>query len=129
MTGAPLSGFADAARPAAGCEPRVGFAGGRFPHLPWVIRVGYGIYRDTSVYQNIVLQMAQQAPFSKSLSVANSAGLPADAGQRIQSLLRGHPRYICASIPITASATRRPGSLRCSAICRPRCKCVPPTLA
>jgi hypothetical protein len=40
-----------------------------------VIRAGYGIYYDTSVYQNIALQMAQQPPLSKSFSVQNS---PAD---------------------------------------------------
>jgi hypothetical protein len=41
-----------------------------------VIRAGYGVYDDTSVYQNIAVQMAQQAPLSKSLSVQNSAADP-----------------------------------------------------
>jgi hypothetical protein len=36
-----------------------------------VIRAGYGVYYDTSIYQTIALQMAQQAPLSKSLSVEN----------------------------------------------------------
>jgi trimeric autotransporter adhesin len=40
-----------------------------------VVRAGYGVYRDTSVYENIATQLAQQAPLSKSLSVQNG---PAD---------------------------------------------------
>jgi hypothetical protein len=38
-----------------------------------VVRGGYGIYRDTSVYSSIASRMAQQSPLSKSLSVQNSA--------------------------------------------------------
>jgi len=41
-----------------------------------VIRGGYGIYYDTSVYQPIAMQMAQQAPLSKSLRVSNSPETP-----------------------------------------------------
>ena len=41
-----------------------------------VVRAGYGIYDDTSVYQTIAKQMAQQSPLSKSLSVENSAACP-----------------------------------------------------
>jgi len=37
-----------------------------------VIRAGYGIYYNSSVYTTIAAQMAQQAPLSKSLSVQNS---------------------------------------------------------
>ncbi len=59
-----------------GIEPRVGISWRPIPASTIVIRAGYGINRDTSVYQNIALQMAQQAPFSKSLSVANSASCP-----------------------------------------------------
>ncbi|HEY1649243.1 MAG TPA: carboxypeptidase-like regulatory domain-containing protein [Terracidiphilus sp.] len=59
-----------------GFEPRVGISWRPIPASTVVIRAGYGINRDTSVYQNIVLQLAQQAPFSKSLSVENSALCP-----------------------------------------------------
>jgi len=38
-----------------------------------VISGGYGITYDTSVYQGIAIQMAQQAPLAKSLTVQNSA--------------------------------------------------------
>jgi hypothetical protein len=37
-----------------------------------VVRAGYGIYDDTSVYQRTALQMAQQSPLSTSLNVQNS---------------------------------------------------------
>jgi hypothetical protein len=58
-----------------GIEPRVGIAWRPVSGSSMVIRAGYGIYYDTSVYQNIALQMAQQPPLSKSFSVQNS---PAD---------------------------------------------------
>jgi trimeric autotransporter adhesin len=57
-------------------EPRVGFAWRPLPGSSLVVRGGYGIYYDTSVYQTLALQMAQQAPLSKSLSVQNSPGCP-----------------------------------------------------
>jgi hypothetical protein len=41
-----------------------------------VVRAGYGIYHDTSVYLAPALQLAQQAPLSTSLNAANSAGCP-----------------------------------------------------
>jgi hypothetical protein len=41
-----------------------------------VIRAGYGVYYNTSVYYPLALQMAQQSPLSKSLSVANSPNNP-----------------------------------------------------
>jgi hypothetical protein len=56
-----------------GIEPRIGFAWRPIPASTVVVRVGYGIYRDSSVYQSSALQMAQQAPLSTSLSTANSA--------------------------------------------------------
>jgi trimeric autotransporter adhesin len=57
-----------------GFEPRVGIAWRPLAGSSLVVRAGYGIYDDTSVYQTIALQMAQQAPLSKSLTVANTAG-------------------------------------------------------
>jgi hypothetical protein len=59
-----------------GLEPRVGVAWRPIAGSSMVVRAGYGIYYDTSVYQNIALQMAQQAPLSKSLSVQNSLACP-----------------------------------------------------
>ena len=59
-----------------GFEPRVGLSWRPIPASTIVVRAGYGIYDDTSVYQTSVLQLAQQAPLSKSLSVENSAVCP-----------------------------------------------------
>ncbi len=59
-----------------GIEPRVGIAWRPIPGSSMVVRAGYGIYYDTSVYQTIAVQMAQQPPLSKTLSVQNSAADP-----------------------------------------------------
>lgn len=58
-----------------GFEPRIGIAWRPVSGSSLVVRAGYGVYYNTSVYQNIAIQMAQQSPLSKSLSVQNS---PAD---------------------------------------------------
>lgn len=57
-------------------EPRVGIAWRPLAGSSLVVRGGYGIYDDTSVYQTIATRMAQQAPLSKSLSVENSPACP-----------------------------------------------------
>src|SRR5260370_34463989 len=59
-----------------GFEPRIGVSWRPISGSSVVVRGGYGIYYDTSVYQTIALQMAQQAPLSKSLSVENSPACP-----------------------------------------------------
>lgn len=59
-----------------GIEPRIGMSWRPIPASTVVVRGGYGIYRDTSVYQALVLEMAQQAPFSTSFSVQNGAACP-----------------------------------------------------
>jgi hypothetical protein len=56
-----------------GFEPRIGIAWRPLPASTLVIRGGYGIYDDTSVYLNAAESMAQQAPLSTSLNVANSS--------------------------------------------------------
>src|SRR5713226_1777439 len=56
-----------------GVEPRVGISWRPIPGSSVVVRAGYGVYDDTSVYQATALQMAQQSPLSTSLSVQNSA--------------------------------------------------------
>jgi hypothetical protein len=59
-----------------GFEPRVGISWRPIPASTIVVRAGYGIYHDTSVYQTSALNLAQQAPLSKSLSVENSSACP-----------------------------------------------------
>jgi len=57
-------------------QPRVSFAWHPFFGTSTIFRGAYGVYYDTSVYQAIANQMAQQSPLSKSLSVQNSAADP-----------------------------------------------------
>jgi trimeric autotransporter adhesin len=59
-----------------GVEPRVGISWRPIPASTIVVRAGYGIYHDTSVYLAPMLQLAQQAPLSKSVKVQNSAECP-----------------------------------------------------
>ena len=56
--------------------PRFGFAWRPFPTSSMVVRGGYGIYFDGSIYQSIANQMAQQAPLSTSLRVLNTPANP-----------------------------------------------------
>ena len=59
-----------------GLQPRLGIALRPVAGSSLVIRAGYGIYRNTAVYQPIALLMAQQPPLSKTLSVETSAANP-----------------------------------------------------
>ncbi len=54
-----------------GFEPRLGLSWRPIPGSTLVVRAGYGIYDDTSIYQATALQMAQQEPLSTSVSVSN----------------------------------------------------------
>jgi trimeric autotransporter adhesin len=59
-----------------GFQPRIGISWRPFLASSMVIRTGYGVYYNSSVYQPIASQMSQQAPLSKSLSVQNSTANP-----------------------------------------------------
>ena len=59
-----------------GIEPRIGISWRPIPASTLVVRAGYGIYDDTSVYLTAAEQMAEQAPFATSLSEANSSACP-----------------------------------------------------
>lgn len=59
-----------------GIQPRVSLAWLPIPGSSLVVRAGYGVYVDTSVYQQIAVLMAQQSPLSKTLSVQNSRACP-----------------------------------------------------
>ena len=54
-------------------EPRLGISWRPIPGSSTVVRGGYGIYADTSVYQATALQLAEQAPLARSLSVSNAS--------------------------------------------------------
>lgn len=57
-------------------QPRIAFSWRPLPASSMVVRGGYGVYYNTSVYLPIVLQMAQQAPLSKSVLVPNNLNNP-----------------------------------------------------
>ena len=100
LTGTAVSRFADAVRIWRGIQPRVGVAWRPVPGSSLVVRAGYGVYRNTNVYQSIALLLAQQPPLSKTFSVQNSAANPltlangfvASAGRHAE-YLRGRSRF------------------------------------
>ncbi len=47
-------------------QPRIGYAWRPFAKASTLVRGGFGLYYNTSVYQSLAPQMAQQAPFSYS---------------------------------------------------------------
>ena len=56
--------------------PRIGIAWRPLPASSLVVRAGYGVYYNTSVFQSIANQMAQQSPLSTSLSIQNTLDTP-----------------------------------------------------
>jgi hypothetical protein len=59
-----------------GFQPRLGLALRPVAGSSLVIRAGWGIYRNTSVYQSIALMLAQQPPLSKALSIESTLEQP-----------------------------------------------------
>jgi Carboxypeptidase regulatory-like domain len=56
-----------------GFAPRIGISWRPIPASTLVVRAGYGIYYDTSVYLSATEAMATQAPFATSVSQANGS--------------------------------------------------------
>ena len=59
-----------------GVQPRIGVAWRPIAGSSLVMRGGYGLYRNTSIYQSMALLLAQQPPLSIASSVATSAERP-----------------------------------------------------
>ena len=59
-----------------GIQPRLAIAWRPIPGSSLVVRAGYGIYRNTNVYQSITTLLAQQPPLSTAFSIANSPENP-----------------------------------------------------
>ncbi|HEY6212015.1 MAG TPA: hypothetical protein VIW45_07005, partial [Vicinamibacterales bacterium] len=59
-----------------GIQPRIGVAWRPIAGSSLVVRGGYGIYRNSTVYQSIDLLLAQQPPLSTTLSVESTAAHP-----------------------------------------------------
>ena len=111
-----LSGLAGASGQRGVAAARRRSPGGRCPGSSLVVRAGYGIYRNTTVYQSIATLLAQQPPLSKTFSV-RTAQSRLHAGQRIRRRPAQGRRTRSRSIRTSASGTRTTGRCRCSAIC------------
>ena len=59
-----------------GVQPRLAIAWRPVAGSSLLFRGGYGVYRNTNVYQSIALLMAQQPPLSKAFSVQNTPASP-----------------------------------------------------
>jgi hypothetical protein len=59
-----------------GVQPRLAFAWRPVPGSSLLVRGGYGVYRNTNVYQSIALLLAQQPPLSKAFSAQNTPANP-----------------------------------------------------
>jgi hypothetical protein len=57
-------------------SPRLGFAWRPLAGKSLVLRAGYGVYYDSSIYQTLASQLAQQPPISKNLSLQSTPQSP-----------------------------------------------------
>ena len=78
-----------------GVQPRLALALRPIAGSSLVIRAGWGIYRNTSVYQSIALMLAQQPPLSKVLSIESIVRTPADAGEWVQRAGQSCFKQLC----------------------------------
>ena len=105
----------------SGIEPRIGLSWRPIPASTIVIRGGYGVYHDTSVYISPMLQLAQQAPLSKSLKQQNSAACPLTLADGFKQCDTTTPDTFGID-PTSRWVMRRSGSWLFNAICHGRCR-------
>ena len=100
----------------AGFAPRVGIAWRPKPGT--VVRTGYGINYNSSVYQYIAQQLAGQPPFAvdQHACSASPQTLAVRSKPRCRTCSPARRRTPTASIPTTGSGTSRSGISTCSAI-------------
>jgi hypothetical protein len=60
----------------SGFQPRLAMAWRPVPGSSLVVRAGYGVYRNTSMYQPIATLLAQQPPLSTAFSIENDPANP-----------------------------------------------------
>jgi hypothetical protein len=60
----------------SGIQPRVGLAWRPIPTSSVVLRAGFGVYRNTSAYQTLAQQMAQQPPLSFAFNAVSTPDTP-----------------------------------------------------
>lgn len=65
----------------SGVQPRVGVAWRPVAGSSLVVRGGYGVYRNTNVYETLARLLSQQPPFSTTFSVASSSAAPLSLAQ------------------------------------------------
>ena len=100
-----------------GFEPRIGISWRPIPASTLVVRAGYGIYDDTSVYLSAAETMAQQAPLSTSVSEANSSACPLTLANGFLNCAGAAADTFAIDPESIALAMRKPGSSPRSGIC------------
>ena len=106
-------------------QPRIGLSWRPFPDSSMVVRAGYGMYENTSVYQSIASQMAQQSPLSKSATVQNTAAQPLTIANAFNATPLTTPNTFAID-PIFASALSTTGKSPFNAISPARWSSSPP---
>lgn len=77
-----------------GFSPRVGIAWRPRSGSSMVVRAGYGLYYDTSVYQSLAVRMAQQPPLSTTANVQRSAADPITLADGFRTAASGNNNTI-----------------------------------
>jgi Carboxypeptidase regulatory-like domain len=89
-----------------GLQPRLAIAWRPVPGSSLVVRAGYGIYRNTNVYQSITTLLAQQPPLSTTLSVANSAANPLTLARGFIGPVSGTPNTFAVDPDFRVSSSQ-----------------------
>jgi hypothetical protein len=106
-----------------GFEPVIGIAWRPFFGSSMVVRAGYRINYNTSIYQTLANQMDQQSPLSKSFTVANSPATPLTLADGFNATPSGapntfaiNPNYLVGYVQTWNASVQRdlPGGMQAS---------------